>query len=81
MRALDRGRADRAAYPGVKELLRERSRAELAREHTMTSGTTSPMPHSRFQLAPAVKLDGGQLVEETVVAGPGTSAVFWRILL
>jgi len=47
----------------------------------MTSGTTSPMPHSRFQLAPAVKLDGGQLVEETVVAGPGTSAVFWRILL
>ncbi|SGY40840.1 BQ5605_C003g02430 [Microbotryum silenes-dioicae] len=48
-------------------------------ERTMGSGTLSPMPHSRMQLAPEIKV-GKKVVEEAIVAGDGGSAVYWRIL-
>lgn len=46
---------------------------------TVESGTTSPMPHSRLQLAPEIKYDGKK-VEEAIVAGDGASGTYWRIL-
>ncbi|SCZ95831.1 BZ3500_MvSof-1268-A1-R1_Chr8-1g09826 [Microbotryum saponariae] len=48
-------------------------------ERTMGSGTLSPMPHSRMQLAPEIRV-GKKVVEEAIVAGDGGSAVYWRIL-
>ncbi|KAL8290644.1 hypothetical protein RQP46_002902 [Phenoliferia psychrophenolica] len=45
----------------------------------LSSGTLSPMPHSRLQLAPEIKVDGKR-VEETITAGDGASAVYWRII-
>lgn len=46
---------------------------------SISSGTVSPMPHSRMQLAPEIKIKGKR-VEETIVAGDGGTAVYWRIL-
>ncbi|KAK4698803.1 hypothetical protein P7C70_g7468, partial [Phenoliferia sp. Uapishka_3] len=45
----------------------------------VSSGTLSPMPHSRLQLAPEIKVDGKR-VEETITAGDSATAVYWRIL-
>ncbi|POY70625.1 hypothetical protein BMF94_6403 [Rhodotorula taiwanensis] len=54
-------------------------------EETISSGTTSPMPHKRMQLSPAVpshatKLPRGAVVEEAICAGDGGSGVYWRII-
>ncbi|GAA5966806.1 hypothetical protein JCM8115_002277 [Rhodotorula mucilaginosa] len=54
-------------------------------EETMSSGTTSPMPHKRMQLSPAVpsavtKLPRGAVVEEAICAGDGGTGVYWRVV-
>ncbi|GAA5879892.1 hypothetical protein JCM3774_002272 [Rhodotorula dairenensis] len=54
-------------------------------EETMSSGTTSPMPHKRMQLSPAVpsnvtKLRRGAVVEEAICAGDGGTGVYWRLV-
>ncbi|GAA5978594.1 hypothetical protein JCM10908_004416 [Rhodotorula pacifica] len=54
-------------------------------EETISSGTTSPMPHKRMQLSPAVpsnvtKLPRGAVVEEAICAGDGGTGVYWRIV-
>ncbi|GAA6000811.1 uncharacterized protein JCM10292_006439 [Rhodotorula paludigena] len=57
-------------------------------ESTLSSGTTSPMPHKRMQLSPAlpvpslagVKLPRGAVVEEAIVAGDGGSGVYFRVV-
>ncbi|KAI5481674.1 mitochondrial protein [Pseudohyphozyma bogoriensis] len=46
---------------------------------TPPSGTLSPMPHSRLQLAPEIKVKG-RIAEETIVAGDSATGVYWRIL-
>ncbi|KAG0151988.1 hypothetical protein CROQUDRAFT_103330 [Cronartium quercuum f. sp. fusiforme G11] len=45
----------------------------------VSSGTISPMPHHRLQLTPSKKIAKRQ-AEETVTAGWGTTAVYWRLL-
>ncbi|KAM0753720.1 RCC1/BLIP-II [Meredithblackwellia eburnea MCA 4105] len=45
----------------------------------VSSGTLSPMPHSRMQLAPEIKVKGKR-VEETIVCGDHSTCVYWRIL-
>ncbi|KAK4048724.1 hypothetical protein OIO90_005717 [Microbotryomycetes sp. JL221] len=67
-------------YPGLVVDPATAMKAQLKQESTTSSGTTSPMPHSRLQLAPAIKVQGGKLAEETIVAGDGGTAVYWRIL-
>ncbi|KAM0792159.1 hypothetical protein ACM66B_004856 [Microbotryomycetes sp. NB124-2] len=67
-------------YPGLVVDPAVAASAQLKQESLTSSGTTSPMPHSRLQLAPAIKVAGGKWAEETIVAGDGGSAVYWRIL-
>ncbi|GAA5928668.1 hypothetical protein JCM1841_002960 [Sporobolomyces salmonicolor] len=48
-----------------------------------SSGTPSPMPHKRLQLAPDLRTRqlGRQIrVEEAITAGDGGTAVYWRIV-
>ena len=59
------------------------------KEETMSSGTTSPMPHHRLQLAEAVvetrdlegkKVKGRQAVEQVCMMGWGGGVVYWKIV-
>ncbi|GAA94139.1 hypothetical protein E5Q_00787 [Mixia osmundae IAM 14324] len=51
-----------------------------APESALSSGTPSPMAHHRLQLATATKVEGRKMVEEAIVAGHGSTAVYWRIV-
>ena len=49
-----------------------------ATKDEIKSGTNAHMPHNRLQMTPG-KRHEGKRIEETVVAGMGTTAVYWKI--
>ncbi|GAA5849030.1 hypothetical protein JCM3766R1_005431 [Sporobolomyces carnicolor] len=57
---------------------------EKKAEETLSSGTTSPMPHKRLQLAVDLPVPKGlskkTRIEEAVVTGDSTSGVYWKIV-
>ncbi|GAA5979109.1 hypothetical protein JCM21900_002692, partial [Sporobolomyces salmonicolor] len=74
-------------YPGLDKppaaaaaLLDEGEKVEAG---VASSGTPSPMPHKRLQLAPDLRtrqLGRKIRVEEAITAGDGGTAVYWRIV-
>lgn len=68
----------RLPYPVSKEveqkMLQKEKDGDVIEEEGLHSGTKSHMPHNRLQLAP--KRDR---VEERIVTGYGTTAVYWRV--
>ncbi|KAK4053677.1 hypothetical protein OIV83_001333 [Microbotryomycetes sp. JL201] len=66
-------------YPGLVVDPAVAANAQLKQESMTSSGTTSPMPHSRLQLAPAIKVAGGKWAEETIVAGDGGTSLELRL--
>ncbi|GAA5890927.1 hypothetical protein JCM8208_003099 [Rhodotorula glutinis] len=76
-------------YPGAAPTaIAAAPEAPVSPEGSLSSGTTSPMPHKRMQLSPSLpapsfkdaKLPRGTVVEEAIVAGDGGSGVFWRVV-
>ncbi|GAA5993000.1 hypothetical protein JCM5350_004314 [Sporobolomyces pararoseus] len=53
-------------------------------EESLSSGTTSPMPHKRLQLATDLPVPKGlpkkSVIEESVVTGDSSSGVYWKIV-
>ncbi|GAA6063043.1 hypothetical protein JCM10212_001106 [Sporobolomyces blumeae] len=59
----------------------------VKQEESLSSGTTSPMPHKRLQLATELPIPPGTRgiskkakVEETVVTGDSSTGVYWKII-
>ncbi|GEM09427.1 mitochondrial protein [Rhodotorula toruloides] len=79
-------------YPGASPTVMAAASDNHSHESSLSSGTTSPMPHKRMQLSPSLptpthpppptysRLPRGAIVEEAITAGDGGSGVYWRIL-
>lgn len=76
-------------YPSaVKQItLSNGEKVVVKTEESLSSGTTSPMPHKRLQLAtdlPIPKITKGlskkAVIEEAVVTGDSSTGVYWKIV-
>ncbi|BGO89335.1 hypothetical protein NBRC10512_001742 [Rhodotorula toruloides] len=79
-------------YPGASPTVIAAASDKESHESSLSSGTTSPMPHKRMQLSPSLptpthpppptysRLPRGAIVEEAITAGDGGSGVYWRVL-